>query len=99
MWAFQILVREGCNVNLTTNNGESLAHYATNSIGNSTQFLRVLASKGADLETRDKNNKRPMDIAKEKKLVRVIAQLKELGAREGDTVQPKEKEESKVIDK
>lgn len=91
MWAFQTLLKAGCRVDIKTFSDETLAHYAAKSIGNAPQFLRILASKGLDLNQKDKSGKTPYQFAKEKNLVRVINSLKELGVSEED---PKEETKS-----
>ena len=85
MWAFQTLLKEGAKIDFQTADGETLAHYAVRSIGNAPQFLRVLSSKGLDLNAQDKNGKSVMKIAKEKNLGRVINTLIELGITEEKT--------------
>ena len=79
MWAFQILLKAGCKIDLTTTNGDSLAHYAVKTVGNAPQFLRILASKGADLRSENNAKHSPLTLAKEKNQTRALTALKELG--------------------
>jgi len=79
MWAFQTLLKEGALIDFKTVDGDTLGHYAVGSIGNAPQFLRILASKGADLNAPNKSGKTIMKIAQEKNLTRAINTLIELG--------------------
>jgi len=88
MWAFQTLLKEGAKIDFKTADGETLAHYAVRSIGNAPQFLRVLSSKGLDLNIQDKSGKSVMKIAKEKNLGRAINTLIELGITEEKAIAP-----------
>ena len=83
MWAFQILLKAGCKIDLTTTNGDSLAHYAVKTVGNAPQFLRILASKGADLRSENHAKQNPLALAKEKNHTRALTMLKELGINDG----------------
>lgn len=92
MWAFQILLRAGCRIDLNTTNGDSLAHYAVKTVGNAPQFLRTLASKGADLRLKNNSGRTPLSIAEEKNQSRILATLKDLGinnTREAQAIEEK----------
>ena len=97
MWAFQTLLKAGSKIDIKTFSDETLAHYAVKSIGNAPQFLRILQSKGLDLNQKDKNGKTPFQFAKEKNLTRVISSLKELGME--DEVTKEGVKSSKKVDK
>ncbi len=93
MWAFQTLLKGDCRVDLKTNEEETLAHYAVKTIGNAPQFLRILQSKGLDLNQKDKNGVTPFIFAREKQLVRVINALQELGIQETKNINVKKSPE------
>lgn len=99
MWGFQTLLKGGCKIDINTFDGESLAHYAVRSIGNSPQFLRILASKGGDLNVKNKNNETPFLVAKEKKNTRALTALKELGVKEEERKENKEVKETGKVKK
>ena len=89
MWAFQTLLKEGALIDFKTVDGDTLGHYAVGSIGNAPQFLRILASKGADLNTPNKNGKTIMKIAQEKNLARAVNTLIELGIKKEEVAEEK----------
>lgn len=58
--AVHVLVEHGVDVNLSNNNGETAMHYAAQV---SDEIVRYLAAHGAALDTHDKQNHTPVDLA------------------------------------
>jgi ankyrin repeat protein len=58
--AIQLLLDRGANVNGVNANGETLLHQ---SVSRGDAFVRLLASRGADLTAKDRSGRTPLDVA------------------------------------
>ena len=59
--AFKFLVRQGANINLQNENGETPLEIATRK--NLSDFVEILIKKGAKINTKDSKGKTPFDIS------------------------------------